>query len=80
MEVGIDWAPNQTKDEVLANKVNEHFRDFEYGTELAFEGWIWGCKFQPWSKASWAEVQSKMSPEIVETTKIFLKKLESFNP
>lgn len=80
LEVGIDWAPNQNKDEVLRDKLRNHFQDFEYGSKLTFDDWIWGSKFQPWSKASWAEVQSVVPPEIIETTKIFLNKLESFKP
>lgn len=78
LEVGIDWCPNQFKNKVLQDKLRNHFQDFEYGNRLPFEDWIWGTKFEPWSKASWAEVQSKIPLEIIKTTKIFLDKLEGF--
>lgn len=80
LEVGIEWAPNQTKDEDLRDKIREHFWDFEYGPKLAVEDWIWGCKFHPWSKTTWAEKQSIIPSKIIETTEIFRERLNIFNP
>lgn len=79
LEVGVDWVLNQKEDDVLRYKLRNHFQDFEYGNKQPIEGWIWGTSFQPWSKASWADVQLIMPNEIIKTTKIFFKKLESFN-
>lgn len=80
VEVGIDWNYGQVKDEVLSDDIRKHFKDFEYPANPIYEGWILGYNFQKWRVASWADKQSKISSEIIETTKMFLKKLESFNP
>ena len=78
LEVGIDWIPNQPKDDCLRDKIRQHFQNFEYGNKLDYEDWIWGSTFRSWAEP-WSEVQDKIYTDIIETTKIFLGKLGQFN-
>lgn len=78
LEVGIDWVPEQPKDDSLKEELRKHFQNFEYGTKLKHEDWIWGSVFKPWN-VPWAEVQDNVYNEIIETTIIFLEKLDQFD-
>jgi hypothetical protein len=58
-------------DDKLKQRLNEHLNNFNYGTKIDKEDWIWVSKFDVWDNTSWADVNKSIPGEVEKTVMMF---------